>query len=56
MAVGFLSIYCTDTLNMDPKLVGILLVISKLLDGVTDVVAGYIVDRTDTKWGARQTV
>lgn len=51
MAVGFLSIYCTDTLNMDPKLVAGLLVVSKLLDGVTDIVAGYIVDKTDTKWG-----
>lgn len=51
MAVGFLSIYCTDTLMMDPKLVAGLLVISKLLDGVTDIVAGYIVDKTDTKWG-----
>lgn len=51
MAVGFLSIYCTDTLNMDPKLVAGLLVVSKLLDGVTDIIAGYIVDKTDTKWG-----
>lgn len=51
MVLGYLSIYCTDTLNMPPALVGTLLVISKLLDGVTDVVAGFIVDRTDTKWG-----
>ena len=51
MAVGFLSIYCTDTLNLDPKLVAGLLVVSKLLDGVTDIIAGYIVDKTDTKWG-----
>lgn len=51
MVLGYLSIYCTDTLNMPPVLVGTLLVISKLLDGVTDVIAGFIVDRTDTKWG-----
>lgn len=51
MVLGYLSIYCTDTLNMPPALVGTLLVVSKLLDGVTDVVAGFIVDRTDTKWG-----
>lgn len=51
MAVGYVSIYCTDTLQMDAALVGTLLVVSKLLDGITDIIAGYIVDRTDTKWG-----
>lgn len=51
MAVGFLSVYCTDTLKMSPALIGMLLVVSKLLDGVTDIIAGYIVDRTETKWG-----
>ena len=51
MAVGYVSIFCTDTLKMDPALVGILLVISKLLDGFTDIIAGFIIDRTDTKWG-----
>lgn len=51
MVLGYLSIYCTDTLKMPAALVGTLLVVSKLLDGVTDVVAGFIVDRTNTKWG-----
>ena len=37
MAIGFLSVYCTDTLQMPPALVGTLLVISKLLDGFTDI-------------------
>ena len=32
MILGYLSIYCTDTLKMDPYLVGMLLVFSKLLD------------------------
>lgn len=51
MILAYLSIYCTDTLNMDPYLVGMLLVLSKLLDGVTDIFAGYLVDRTNTKIG-----
>lgn len=51
MVLGYLSIYCTDTLNMPPILVGTLLVVSRLLDGVTDVIAGFLVDRTNTKWG-----
>lgn len=51
MAIGFLSVYCTDTLKMNPALVGTLLVVSKLLDGFTDIIAGYLVDKTNTKVG-----
>ena len=51
MAVGYLSLYCTDTLKLAPGLVGTLLLVSKLLDGVTDIIAGYLVDRTNTKIG-----
>ena len=48
---GFLMIYCTNTLMLPPILVSGLLVASKLIDGVTDMVAGFIVDKTKTKWG-----
>lgn len=51
MVIGYLTLYCTDTLHMEPALVGTLLLVSKLLDGVSDVVAGYLVDRTNTKIG-----
>lgn len=51
MILGYLTIFATDTLKMDLKLVGGLLLASKLIDGVTDLFAGYIVDRTNTKWG-----
>ena len=51
MIIGYLSIYCTDTLKMPAALVGTLLMVSKIFDGVTDLFAGYIVDRTKTKIG-----
>lgn len=51
MAIGYVTIYCTDTLGIDPGTVGMLLLASKLFDGFTDLVAGYIVDRTNTKIG-----
>lgn len=51
LMLGYLSIYCTDTLLIDPALVSIMLVLSKLVDGVTDMVAGILVDKTETKWG-----
>lgn len=51
MILGYLSVFCTDTLGIAPAAVGTLLLLSKLLDGVTDMVAGFIVDRTNTRWG-----
>ncbi len=47
----YLMIYCTDTLLMPPALVSALMVGSKIVDGVTDAFAGFIVDKTQTKWG-----
>lgn len=51
MIIGYLSIFCTDTLGVPAAAVGTLLLASKVLDGITDLFAGYIVDRTNTKWG-----
>lgn len=51
LLLAFLMIYCTDTLQVPPAYVSIILVASKLLDGVTDMFAGFIVDKTKTKWG-----
>lgn len=47
----YITFYCTNMLGMDPVLVGTLLMASKLFDGVTDLVAGVIIDRTNTRWG-----
>lgn len=47
----FLMIYCTDTLQMSAALVSMLLIASKFIDGITDMLAGFIVDNTKTKWG-----
>lgn len=51
IVLGNLSLYCTNALGLDPLLVGTLLMVSKVIDAVTDVFAGYLVDRTNTKWG-----
>ncbi|WP_242622772.1 MFS transporter [Lachnoclostridium sp. Marseille-P6806] len=48
---GFLMIYCTDTLKVNPALVSVLLMASKVVDGITDAVAGFLVDKTKTRWG-----
>lgn len=51
LMLGYLMIYATDTLKIPAAAVSLILVASKVFDGVTDVVAGFIVDRTETKWG-----
>ena len=51
MVIGFLTVFCTDTLGIDARIVGTLLLASKLLDGITDLLAGFIVDKTNTKLG-----
>ena len=45
IVITYFSIYCTDTLNVSAALVGTLLMASKVIDGVTDLVAGYVVDK-----------
>lgn len=51
LILSYLMIYCTDTLQIPAAWVSAILVASKFLDGVTDMFAGFIVDRTRTKWG-----
>lgn len=51
IVVGFVTIYCTNSLHLDPALVGVLLMASKIVDAFTDLFAGYLVDKTNTKWG-----
>ncbi len=51
MIMGYLTVFAVNTMKMPAALVGTLLLASKLIDGVTDLFAGYIVDNTRTKWG-----
>lgn len=51
VAIGAITIYATSALHMDAALVGTLLMASRIIDGITDLIAGYIVDNTKTRWG-----
>ena len=46
-----ITFYCTNILAMSPVLVGTLLMASKIFDGVTDIFAGVLIDKTKTRWG-----
>ncbi len=48
---AFLTMFYTDSVGMAAGVVGTMFFISKLLDGITDLIAGTLVDKTKTKWG-----
>lgn len=48
---AFLTLFYTDKIGLLPGVVGTMFFISKLLDGISDLIAGTIVDHTRSKWG-----
>ena len=48
---SFVLIYLTDTVGLSSAIVGTLMALSKIFDGVTDVFFGNMIDRTRTKMG-----
>ena len=48
---GYMSLYYTDVLGLNAAIMGIFLMISKVSDAFTDLIIGYVVDRTHTKLG-----
>jgi probable glucitol transport protein GutA len=49
---GYFTIYATDTLGLNPAVVGGLLVGAKVIDAVGALFSGYIIDRApETRWG-----
>ncbi|MDR1902813.1 MAG: glycoside-pentoside-hexuronide (GPH):cation symporter [Treponema sp.] len=48
----FLVYFYTDVIGVNAGAVGVIILISKIFDGITDLIAGTIVDRTHTKWGS----
>ncbi|MBK9508316.1 MAG: MFS transporter [Cytophagaceae bacterium] len=47
----FLFIFYTDVFGLNPAAVGLLFLIARFGDGVSDVIMGIICDRTNTKYG-----
>lgn len=48
---AFVMIYLTDTVGLNAGVVGTLIAVSKLFDGVSDVFFGALIDKTKTKMG-----
>ncbi|MBR3834369.1 MAG: MFS transporter [Lachnospiraceae bacterium] len=48
---SFVMIYLTDTVGLNSGIVGTLIAVSKLFDGISDVFFGSMIDRTKSKMG-----
>lgn len=52
ITLGFLSLYATDTLALPPGTVGLIILVSNIINGFSGVVGAWIVDRSpETRWG-----
>ncbi len=47
----FFLVYCTDYLKLSPVVIGIMMTLFRVFDGITDPIIGFIIDKTDTRFG-----
>jgi glucuronide carrier protein len=51
MASMFLLLYYTDVVGISAAAAGTIFLVVRIWDGVGDLIAGRLVDKTDTRWG-----
>lgn len=51
LSCTFVAFFYTDGIGLNPAIVGSIIMFSRLFDGISDIAAGYIVDKTKSKHG-----
>ena len=51
LGTTFLLVYYTNVVHVDPAIAATIIAISKVLDGISDLIMGRIVDRTNSRFG-----
>ena len=51
LLTSFVMIYLTDTIGLNAGVIGVLIAVSKIFDGITDIIFGTLIDKTHTKMG-----
>ena len=51
LLTSFIMFYLTDTVGLSMGVVGTLMALSKVFDGITDIIFGRLIDKTKTKMG-----
>ena len=50
-AMSILTFFYTDYAGVDPAIVGMVMLLSRCFDGVSDAIMGFIVEKTHSRWG-----
>lgn len=51
MISTILTLFYTDYVGISPVTVGLVMLLSRIFDGISDVIMGFIVEKTHSKWG-----
>lgn len=51
LLLTYTTFFATDYLGIPAATVGLLFMATKIFDGFTDLVAGYLIERTNSRWG-----
>lgn len=51
LIASFMTYYYTNVIGLNPAVIGTIMLVSRIFDGVTDLGFGWILDRTKTKFG-----
>lgn len=51
LVIGYITFFATDYLGLSVTTVGVLFMASQVFDGITDVIVGYLIDRTNSRLG-----
>jgi GPH family glycoside/pentoside/hexuronide:cation symporter len=48
---AYLTMYYTDVAGLDAAAIGTMMLLARIFDGVSDLMVGHWIDRTNTRWG-----
>lgn len=51
LVTSFVMIYLTDTVGLNSGVIGVLIAVARVFDGISDVIFGNLMDKTHTKMG-----
>ncbi len=51
LVTSFVMIYLTDTVGLNSGVIGVLIMVARIFDGISDVIFGNLMDKTHTKMG-----
>ena len=50
-ATTYIAYFYTEAMGLNAAIIGTIVMVSKLLDGLSDIIVGFLVDRTKSKYG-----